>query len=366
MSGIAGAYYLDSRPADQEGLGRMLAVLAHRGPDGAAIWCEGAVCLGHRMLHTTPESYHEHQPLIHPEADLVLTADVRLDNRDELLRQLVVRPRRGSIITDAELILASYMRWGTACPEHLLGDFAFAIWDARAQHLFCARDPFGVRSFLYYHLPGRLFAFASEIKALRCRSDIPCDVNELKVAGYLVGQPLNANTTFYEHILRLPPAHSLTVTSNGLRMWQYWSPDPSRQIRFDSDRAYEEAFREVFDGAVACRMPSAYPVGTTLSGGLGSSPIACLARQRLVHDDERLPTFSVIFESVPESNDRPYIDAVVEQGGIEPHFVHGDHESMLAGLDDLLWFLEEPFHSPHLIFSWRFYRIAQQQGVRVM
>ena len=132
-------------------------------------------------------------------------------------------------------------------------------------------------------------------------------------------------------------------------MWQSWSLDPSRQIRFDSDRAYEEAFREVFDEAVACRMRSAYPVGTTLSGGLGSSPIACIARQRLIHDDERLPTFSVIFESVPESNDRPYIDAVVEQGGIEPHFVHGDHESMLSGLDDLLWFLEEPFHVVSII-----------------
>src|SRR3989442_1012999 len=208
VSGIAGLWRLDGRPTEPAELDRMLARLAHRGPDGAGAWRHGPVALGHRMLHTTPESLRECQPLVGTTGDLVLVADARIDNRAELC-PLLPAP---SDATDAELILAAYERWGEHCPEHLLGDFAFAIWDGRAQRLFCARDHFGVKPLYYHHRPSRLFAFASEIKGLLALADIPRRLNETRVAAYLVPLFEDKEVTFYEEIVRLPPAHRMVVS----------------------------------------------------------------------------------------------------------------------------------------------------------
>src|SRR5262245_20600165 len=161
----------------------MVASVAHRGPDASGSWCQGAVGLGHRMLWTTPESLSEKLPLANQAGDLAITADARIDNRDELTAALGLPPHSG--VTDSMLILLAYEHWGEHCPEKLLGDFAFAIWDGRKRVLFCARDHFGVKPFYYCH-SGRLFAFASEIKALLSLPEVPRRLNEVRVADYLV------------------------------------------------------------------------------------------------------------------------------------------------------------------------------------
>src|SRR2546422_8221407 len=129
VSGIAGLWHLDGRPGEPAELDGMLARLAHRGPDGTGAWREGRVALGHGMLHTTPESLREQQPLVGTRGDLVLVADARVDNRAELC-SLLPAP---SDATDAELILAAYERWGEACPEHTLGAVTFRISDCPTQ-----------------------------------------------------------------------------------------------------------------------------------------------------------------------------------------------------------------------------------------
>ena len=143
MSAIFGIYYLEGRPVDRTDLERMLESLAHRGSDGADLWSEGPVGLGHRMLWTTPESVHEKLPLLNHTGDVVLTADARIDNRDELLAVLGLTACPPAQVADSQLILAAYEKWGEHCPEKLLGDFAFALWDGRKQILFCARDTSG-------------------------------------------------------------------------------------------------------------------------------------------------------------------------------------------------------------------------------
>src|SRR5262245_26739983 len=122
----------------------MLAILAHRGPDGANHWRVGSIGLGHRMVWTTPESLHERLPLVFADGALAITADARIDNREELITALHLGGKPASEIVDSALILSAYERWGEHCPEYLLGDFAFAIWDAREQTLFCARDHAGI------------------------------------------------------------------------------------------------------------------------------------------------------------------------------------------------------------------------------
>ncbi|HVU32716.1 MAG TPA: asparagine synthetase B, partial [Opitutaceae bacterium] len=146
-------------------VGQMVDMLAHWGPDATGVWAAGAIGLGHLALWTTPEAPLERAPYRLEEADIVLTADARIDNRDELRRDLDLAAHPIGSIADAELIVRSYEKWGTDCVDRLVGDFAFALWDGRKRRLFCARDPLGVRPF-FYHLDQRRFLFASQIKAI--------------------------------------------------------------------------------------------------------------------------------------------------------------------------------------------------------
>jgi asparagine synthase (glutamine-hydrolysing) len=367
VSAIAGILRPDGRPVDRGELGRMVQSLAHRGPDGSKAWVEGPVGLGHLMLRTTPESLEEELPLLGRGGDLAVTADARIDNRGELINVLRITGRPHDEISDSELILKAYERWGEACPKRLVGDFSFAVWDRRRRTLFCARDHMGVKPFYYHHRPGRLFAFGSEIKALLSVEEVPRRLNEVRVADYLVSNFEDKEITFYWDIWRLPPAHIITVGREGVKVRKYWSLDPTRELRLGSDQEYVEAFREVFTEAVRCRLRSAVQVGSQLSGGLDSSSIACVARDLLAEEGrgERLRTFSAVFPEVPESDESPYIDAVVAKGGLEPHKVSADRLSPLGDIERILWHEDEAFYIPNLFMSWSTYSAAHGKGVRV-
>jgi len=269
MSAILGIYYLDCRPVDRMDLDRMIETLAHRGSDGSGVWNDKSVGLGHRMLWTTPESLHEQLPLTSKNGDLTITADARIDNRDELLAALGLAAWAHGEITDSELILRAYEHWGDGAPERLVGDFAFAVWDERRQALFCARDHLGVKPF-YYHQSGRVVAFASEVKALFTVPAVPRRLNATRVGDYLGGIFEDQAGTFYRDVCRLPAGHFMVVAPGTARTQSYYRLDPSREIRLRSDDEYADAFRERFTEAVRDRLRSAYPVGSSLSGGLDS------------------------------------------------------------------------------------------------
>jgi asparagine synthase (glutamine-hydrolysing) len=366
VSAIAGIFFLDGRPVDRLVLERMVGSIAHRGPDGEGTWREGPVGLGHRMLWTTPESLHEELPLVRKSGDLVLTADVRLDNRDELIAALGIASRPRQEIGDGELILGAYERWGERCPEKLLGDFTFAIWDRQRQELFCARDHMGVKPF-YYYRSDRVFVFASEIKALLCVPEVPRRLNEVRVADYLVLGFEDKSITFYGEIFRLPPAHRIVVGREVTTVRPYWTLDPTREVRFSSDEEYTEAFRELFTEAVRCRLRGAFPVGAELSGGLDSSAIVGVARKLLGnYSNTQLQTFSAVFEDISECDESQFIDAVLAEGGVEAHKVRGDRLSPLADLERVLWHEDEAFFSAGLYLGWAWRSTAHRHGVRIL
>lgn len=369
MSAITGIYRLDGSIAAREEIERMTDALAHRGPDDSGVWSEGAIALGHRMLWTTPESLHEKLPRA-DDSNLVITADARIDNRAEL------RPLLGlddAEVSDSEFILLAYKKWGEACTEHLIGDFAFAIWDTKQEKLFCARDHFGVKPFYYHHAPGQFFAFATEIKAL-WELSIPRELNETNVADFLIGLDGDRVSTYFSDVFRLAPAHNLIVQREAdLKTSRYWKLDPRRVTRLKSNEDYAERLRVIFTEAVRCRMRSAFPVGAMLSGGLDSSSIACVARD--IRRDEAqsggaantdLPTFSAIFERHPQCDERPYINKTLAQGGFEPHYLLADAMSPLADLEQVLEHSEEVFQTFNTHIPWGIGGLAQGRGVRVL
>jgi asparagine synthase (glutamine-hydrolysing) len=322
---------------------------------------------GHRMLWTTPESLVEKLPCTDATGDLVITADARIDNRDELVLVLDLPNRPLETITDSEFILAAYRKWGESCPQHLLGDFAFAIWDKPGQSIFAARDHFGVKPFYYYHKTQKSFQFGSEIKALLSLEYVPRQPNQVKIADYLVSMFEDKTITSYEDILRLPPASSMIVGKSGVRIWSYWSLQLKPDLKLDSNEAYAEAFRDVFTQAVSCRLRSAFSIGSQLSGGLDSSAVTCVARKLLAETgNKELQTISLIFDQITECDERKYINAVLDQGGLQPHYIHGDKISPLSNLDSIFKYAEEAFIVPNHHITWGMNSTAQQAGARIV
>ncbi|MEM7554523.1 MAG: lasso peptide isopeptide bond-forming cyclase [Cyanobacteria bacterium P01_A01_bin.84] len=380
MSGITGIYYIDNSPVDRDDLTRMVDILAHRGPDGVDIWIDGSIGLGHRMLWTTPESLLEKLPLVDLSNKLTITADCRIDNRDELISAVGLTNSPPEKITDTELILAAYEKWGESCPEYLLGDFAFAIWDGKKKKLFCARDHMGVKPFYYYYKPGRTFTFGSEIKALLCLPEVECRLNEVRIADYMSFMLEDKAITSYQNILRLPPAHSMVVNLGEIQTHCYWSLDPKREIKLDSDTAYAEEFKKIFTEAVHCRLRSAFPIASQLSGGLDSSAVTCVARDLLnkQYDKDRnrnkikiknkikLNTISTIFDKITQCDERPFINAVLEQGGLIPHYIHGDEFGPLSCLEEIFQYEDEGFLGPSHFYPWMANRTANKLEMRVV
>lgn len=366
MSGIAGILNLDGRPADPVLLRRMTDILAHRGPDGEGLWIQGPVGLGHRMLHTTPESLQEKQPLADETGNLCLTLDGRVDNREELRAALEAKGANLRSDTDAELVLRAYELLGEECPKQILGDFAFAIWDGRNQQLFCARDILGIKPF-YYYTDGRTFLFASELRQLFEDPTVPRVSNEGMIGEYLAMAVTSQEETLYRGILRLPQAHVLVVHPSKIRKQRYWDVDPAREIRHGNDEEYAQEFLEIFKEAVRCRLRSHKAVGAHLSGGLDSSSVVCVA-QSLYREgqvaDPGFETFSLVFPGL-RCDETAYIRHVtrmwdVKSNAVEPEdprascyadHVHRYHDFLSAPNGEM--------HNPLMA-------LAQQKGIRVL
>lgn len=362
MSSITGIYCCDRTPVSLDDLRQMMAATAHYGPDESKTWCDRTVGLGHQMLWTTPESLLENLPL--ERAGLTITADARIDNRSDLIAALKLS-QPAAQITDSNIILAAYAEWGEQCPEKLIGDFAFAIWDSHKQQMFCARDHMGIKPFCYYYQPGQLFAFASNARALLCLPAVPHRLNEAKVGDYLASLFIDQASTFFEDVFYLPPASSATVTSGKICIESYWSLDSAQKLQLGSDEAYAAALKDIFTEAVRCRLRSAFPIGTHLSGGLDSSSVTCVARQ-ILPADCTLHTFSNIFETTADCDERPFIDAVLAQEKVTPHFVAGDTRGPLSDLDFVMRHHSGVVAAPNHFLLLGLGEAAQQAGVRVV
>lgn len=314
MSAISGIYQRDGSFVNQKKFALMVEASAHRGPDGTVYLVKDFVGLAHQMLHTTPESLTEKQPLSDQSGELYLVMDGRVDNRAELGEELINKgfsPRTG---TDAELVLQAYQCWGEKCPEKIIGDFALVIWDGRKRQLFCARDIFGAKPF-YYWLNNGTFLFGSELQQILANEIVPQEPNEGMIGEFLTDAVTNKEETLYQDIFRLPPAHCLIVTTDHIQKIRYWSPPDDKEIYYRRDEEYAEHFLEIFTRVLRASMRSHFPVGAHLSGGLDSSSVVGLAYSLFQQGklaENNFETFSLIFPGLG-CNESEYIQAVVEQ-----------------------------------------------------
>jgi asparagine synthase (glutamine-hydrolysing) len=369
VSGIAGIIRFDGAPVEPGQVEKMTAAMAHRGPDGIDHWVRGNVALGQCMLRTTPESLEETQPLTNEDASLVLVMDGRVDNFAELRRELLAC---GAVLrnrSDAELVLRAYEAWGEACPDRIIGEYVFFIWDARQKRLLAARDAAGTRHF-YYHAGRGWFAFASEIKGLLALDRIEPRLNESRVLDYLVPEFDRDDVvgTFYQGVDRMPAGHAMTVTERGVKTWRYWNPDNLPENRFASLDECAEAFLDQMRIAVKCRLRSIGPVGAMLSGGLDSSSIVGLISKEFRNElSQPLRTFSLIREDRENCKDWAHIQPMLKDGWIDPAIMTpAIVDDMYQSYLDSIRNADEPFALSHGLTYFVTYHTARQKGCSVV
>lgn len=367
MGGLCVQVSFDGSPVDGSEGRRMAAAADHRGPDGTGTWSGPGALLVHQHHVVLPEDVVDEQPLVR--AGLVLVADARIDNAEELVPFLVARGQLAdaSEVTDAELVLAAYLAWGDSAPERLVGDFAFVVWDQRRRRLFAARDPLGMRPLYYRSEPRRRAMFASEIKQVLAARDVPRQVFEPALAATLAGPLMPPEWTAYDGVEQLAPGRAVAITDAGRRVWPFWRPDP--RVRFHGDEAdADAAFREVFEKAVTARLRSVHPVGIFLSGGMDSGSVASMAgwvRERSAAPRE-LRSYSWAFSELPDSDERRVSDHVVRRYGLQATAVPADDGWPLAGYPDHGPDADDPYCWVYQALIERTLDICRADGVGVL
>ncbi|PYU16140.1 MAG: asparagine synthetase B [Acidobacteria bacterium] len=361
MSGIAGILNLDGAPVDRRLLQRMTEFMAFRGPDALEIWSDGAVGLGHAMLRTSCEAERERLPTS-LDGQAWITADARLDGRAELIEKLQTCGRSGlDSASDAELLLHSYHAWGDACVEHLLGDFAFILWDAARRRLFCARDHLGAKPF-YYARVGASLILSNTLDCVRVHPEVPDRLNELAIADFLLfTYNQDPATTTFADVLRLPPAHSLTCADGTLRSNRYWTLPVEDVIRYRQRSEYVEHFLQLLRVGVADRLRT-NRVSVQMSGGLDSTSVAAMAKQVLASRGEPfdLRAFTVDYRGLLKDEEVHYARIVAQKLGISMHLLPGTNGAPYKGWDQPELHTPEPSHEPLLVLQYeQFWQMAE-------
>jgi asparagine synthase (glutamine-hydrolysing) len=365
MSAICGIVRFDGADVAPRSIDRMAQAMKHRGADGIETVELGRLVLGHCLMRVNREDVHEAQPII--ARDAVLVADLRLDNREELAAALGIADADLAELPDSELLLAAWRRWGDDCARHLLGDFAFAIWDRARGTLLLGRDHMGQRV-IHYHLGDGFLAFATELGGLFAADDVPRRLNEDELARrLLMSTERIEGELIYTDIHVLPGGTTLSLTADGIfKVDRYWEPH-ANPVHFDRDDAYYLAtYRATIEEAVACRLRRLNdPPSLLLSGGFDSGIIATIAGPIVAARGWVLTCIaSVLKEDDPRRDARPAVEAFRGLPGLDLHFyVRGEETSY----DDLEATFGRTFrHQPPSVVRCRMGEMARAAGSRLI
>ncbi len=352
----------------------MSGALPFAGEKRFRFWQQGPAALGQEV----PSSIERGQPGETLERDaggMVILWTGRLDNRNDLCEALAIPHDRRAQLPDRAVVLAAYQKWGEDVPKRIYGDWAFAVWHPNERKLFLARDHHG-NTALYYQATPQVFAFATWRKSLLTLELAPRELDELRLAQLLLALPPDdGGRTFEKNLSRLPPAHALTVTPEQLQLRRYWYLEQVPEIHLPRREDYVEAFRELFDEAVRCRLPSDSRVAVSLSGGLDSGSVAATAAEFLRREGKRL----LAFTSVPLSdtspsdgdnfgNELPFAQATAcHAGNVDLVPIAAENTGILGSIREALRLLDEPAHAAsNLYWMQDILRAAQAEGCRTL
>lgn len=330
------------------------------------------VLMGCGIQYFTKESRYEQLPMA--EEDVFFTADVVLDNREELLEDLNIQ--QDAVITDGKILYYTYKKYGKKCLNKLRGAYAFVYYDKQENAIYAVSDTAGTRC-LYYRYVDGVFRFSTLMEAL-WESGEKRKMNERWLVDFLALDNLvgltESRETMYHGVYKLEPAQMLKITMTGIEKENYWNPAP-KELKLKTDEEYKEKFIEVLGEAVRCLL-RADKTAMFLSGGLDSSAIACFAAPELKKRGKKLYAFT----SVPEQDyiseaDSYYVtneSAAAKKtgeflGNVENYWIELKTEDPWTAHGKIREALEIPYKSPRNM-QWIIKGMEQaaEQGVRIM
>lgn len=375
MSAICGLIQLDKTPTAAGRCSIVHAALEPYGRHAQGMWDGLNAALASRLTRLLPEDQHDHQPLQSGNGRFVLVADVRLDNRAELSHKLNIPPARLKHMADADVLLTAYEKWEQQLLDHLLGNFAFAIWDKERQSLFLARDHMGKRP-LFYHQGNGWFGFASMPAGLLALPEVPTAPDEERIRDLLLLLPDTSEHSYFANIKRLLPGHCALLRADGTyHCRRYWEPPTEERIHFKSDDDYVDAFVEKLEEAVRCRLRSTGGIASQLSAGFDSATISSIAARQLAEKSQSLHAFT----SVPNPAGLSMSSSqVLDEGplaaqvatlfpNIHHHLVRTDEASIMDMLEHMFRLYNRPAKNVvNLLWDIHISRLAMTQGATTL
>ncbi|GLQ34145.1 asparagine synthetase B [Amylibacter marinus] len=341
MSGIVGLFQFENKDIDQTVLAAMMSTLRRQGPDAQAYWMQGNVALGHTLLGSTRCSFREQQPATRDQ-QVWISADARIDDQATLRTKLAQEGIQiESDATDDHLILMAYGCWGTDCLNHLIGDFAFVLWDQRRKIMLAATDHFGVSPLYYTERQGG-FGISNNLACLRLHPEVSDRLDEHTIGDYLLYR-MNHNpcSTTLADIKKLPAGHRIIVTDNSVKVDRYWSaPTPNYIRRSEAEQA--EMFNHLFTAAVSDRL-RADSAGTHMSGGMDSTSIsAVLSELKAQGKTKDIQAYNHASHLDDHNLEQGFAEETAQKLGLPLQVHRGDREIGLNQLFNPADFTPEP------------------------
>ena len=354
MSAIAGIWSWGTTCEPDPSCGRMLAALRSYGPHAQDRCHRGDIALGRCLFRTLPEDEFDRQPLTGAGGRYVLVADIRLDNREELLSRLGHVESHHPPLCDAAVLLLGFERWGRSVLDLIAGDYAFAVWDSEEESLFLARDPLGECP-LYFHSDPSMFAFASMPKGIHALGTIPRAPDPAKLATFVGLVPEMGRASYYAGIEQIAPGHSLEIRRGSAPVSRrYWNPQ-RRDLGLKSFSDYRDSFREHLDQAVRSRLRGAgRNVASHLSSGWDSGAVTATAARLLAPSGGRVQAYTA---AAKHGTDSPaYRGRIMDEaplaaktaamhGNIDHYLVAMGDTSLVEGLDRYVDLYDRPAYN---------------------
>lgn len=374
MSAVCGILSFGAQRSPELMCQAMLAAQIRLGPHRQSVVSEQEVAFGHALYRLSPEDIYDQQPA--RGGPFLIAADVRLDNRDDLIAQLRLGDREPAKLSDSAIVLSAYEKWGEGSFARLVGAFAIAVWDSRRRTLILARDPAGSRP-IHYHSGSGFFAFSSLPMGLHTLSEVERAPDEERLAAFVaeIGASYGEQT-FYKDIRQLQSGHLLFATSGGIQTRRFWDP-PRQYLRLARPEDYVEAYREQLDQAVRSQLRGADGlVATHLSSGVDSSAVTATAARLLAPAGGRVLAFTAApregFDgAAPRGRlgDESGIAAETAalHGNVEHIVVRPQRGSILSDYVSPAALYQQPVHNTCNSLWWRAINaVAQARGASVM
>ncbi len=394
MCGISGILNLNKAAIDVALLSEMTYKVRHRGPDDEGYLLAGGsidgirsfsgadsippiktkypqleldakpiLGMGFRRLSILDVHESGHQPMLDESLGIALSFNGEIYNYLELRNELISHGYSFFSQSDTEVIIKAYHAWGDECVTRFNGMWAFALWDAKQQRLFCSRDRYGVKPFYYCIHASQLF-WGSEIKQL-LSAPIDKSLNKamiwrsLKINSMLVYD----DDTYWQHIHSLQPGHNLSVVNGAVEIREYYHLDiDSFETSSLSFKKAVTKYQELFLDSIALQLRSDVPVGATLSGGMDSSAIVCSAVRKLA---EPMQTFSSFYDSTPALDERKWISKIAQHTGCISHLVSPHASDAMAWWEKATYLNDMPI-AAGFVSQFAVMQQAHESGIKVL